>query len=118
LHTADEADVGGRVDKDLQRHHVAQVRVIQGKQAFDHDNRGWLDWNGPVGAVVDREVVLWHRDRFAIAQGLDVLDQQWPVECLRMVVVLLAADFRGEMGLVAVVIVLHHDRDHIGAKRG
>jgi hypothetical protein len=35
-----------------------------------------------------------------------------------MVVVLLAADFRGEMGLVAVVIVLHHDRDHIGAKRG
>jgi hypothetical protein len=45
-----------------------------------------------------------------------VLDQQRPVEGLRMVVILLAARVEGEVGLVAVVIVLHHHRDGIGAE--
>ena len=66
---------------------------------------------------MQREVVLRHFDRFAIAQGLDVPHQQGPLEGLRMVVILLGAQFGGEMGLVAVVIVLHHHRDHVGAKR-
>ncbi|MNT67502.1 hypothetical protein D3C72_2056530 [compost metagenome] len=66
---------------------------------------------------MQREVVLGHLDRFAIAQGLDVLHQQWPLERLRMVVILLTPDFRGKMGLVAIVVVLHHDRDHVGAER-
>src|SRR5450830_1083573 len=116
LHAADETHVGGGVDKDLQRHHVAQVFVIQGKQAFDHDYRCWFDGNRPAGAIVEGEVVLRHLDRYAIAQGLDVLYQQWPLESLRMVVILLAAHFWAEMGLVAVIVILHHDRDHISAK--
>ncbi len=117
LHTADETHIRRGIDKNLERHQIAQIGIIQSKQAFDHDDRCGLHEDGAVGAVIDREVVLRHRNRFAIAQGLDVLHQQRPVESLRVIVVLPAAFFRAEMGLVAVVIVLHHHRDHIGAKR-
>src|SRR5690606_16740450 len=88
---AEDADVGGGVDEELQIDLRAQALVDEDEDAFDDDDRPGLDRDRLLAAAVGLEVVDRHRDGLAGLEPLDVLDQELGLERVGVVEVQLAA---------------------------
>ena len=79
-HAAQDALVGVGLDENLDVKEVAQALVLEDQDALDDDDLARLDDLRPVGARVAREVVDRALDAPALAQCLEVRDEQVRLE--------------------------------------
>ena len=91
---------------------VAQLRLHKGQDALHDEDGGRFDVLYLVAAVVVGVVVHRAVDGAACLQLLQVVDEQGVVEGVRVVVVQLAALFKGQL-VVALVVAVVGDEAHL-----
>ena len=110
--TAQDALVGVGVHEDLVVEHGAQLRLYKGQDALHDEHRGRFDVLHFVTAVVVGVVVYGAVDGTAGLELLQVVDEQGIVESVRVVVVQLAALFKGQV-VVALIVAVVGDQPHL-----
>ena len=110
--TAQDALVGVGVHKDLVVEHGAQLRLHKGQDALHDQHRSGFDVLHLVAAVMVGVVVYRAVDGAPGLQLLQVIDEQGVVKGVRVVVVQLAALFKGQI-VVALVVAVVGDQAHL-----
>ena len=110
--TAQDALIGVGVHEDLVVEHGAQLRLYKGQDALHDEHRGRFDVLHFVTAVVVGVVVYGAVDGTAGLELLQVVDEQGIVESVRVVVVQLAALFKGQV-VVALIVAVVGDQPHL-----
>ena len=110
--TAQDALVGVGVHEDLVVEHGAQLRLYKGQDALHDEHRGRFNVLHFVTAVVVGVVVYGAVDGTAGLELLQVVDEQGIVESVRVVVVQLAALFKGQV-VVALIVAVVGDQPHL-----
>ena len=108
---ADQADVGVGIHKDLNIHQITERLVLKDQNALDDDHALWNDGDGFFRAVVDGIVIDRAFDGTAGLELLEVLDHKIGLERIRMVIVELAALFKGQIVVGTVVVVVAQNGD-------
>ena len=106
LDDTDESFVGGGIDKDFQIHHVAQLLVAKGEDAFDDDDVARLDVDGFRQARAGQVRVGGLFDAFALAQHSHVFGQKAPLESVGMVEIDVLSFFYRHVATVFVIRIL------------
>ena len=117
LDVADEALVRVGVDEYFQVHHVAQTLVDERHDALDDDDGLRLDVDGLRQSVGEYIRIGGLLDGTSLAQLVDLLDEQFPVEGIGMVEVDGLSFLVGHVGGVVVVGVEWYD-GHIVRRQG
>ena len=107
-----DALVRVRVHKDLVVEQGAQLRLYKGQNALYDQHRGGLDVLHLVAAVVVGVIVHRAVDGASGLQFLQMVDEQCVVEGVRVVVIQLAALFKGQL-IVALVVAIVGDQPHL-----
>ena len=101
--SADEAQIGGSVNKDLKVESFAQFARPQHQDAFDDDDRTGPHPVDVVGAVVDGVVVHRHGRGASGEQFVEVGAEEIPVECIGVVIVDRGPFLHGLAGATQVI---------------
>ena len=117
LYVADEPFVAVGVNKDFQVHHLAQFAVDECHDAFDNDDGLGLHVYRLLQSVGEDIRVGGLFDGLAVAQLVDLLDEQFPVKGVGVVEIDLAPLFVGHPGGVVVIRVDGH-HSHIVGRQG
>ena len=107
-----DALVRVRVHKDLVVEQGAQFRLYKGQNPLYDQHRGRLDVLHFVAAVVVGVIVHRAVDGAACLQLLQMVDEQCVIEGVRVVVVHLAALFKGQL-IVTLVVAVVGDQPHL-----
>lgn len=103
LQAADEAEVRIRIDVDFQAHERTDSRIPQGKEAFDNNDRSWLDHVDFAAAGMSREQVAGLFDALSTQQLLQVTEEQIVIDGVRLVIVNPSPFF--DTQLVSVMVI-------------
>jgi len=106
LHTADQSDIGIRVDINHDVEQLPELGLVEHEDALDDDHQSGLDPQGLVGPRMAGKIVDGDIDRLAIPQFADVSDDIFVVEGVGMVEVDGTTLFVGEMRQVLVVRIV------------
>ena len=89
LDTAGKTDVIRCQDKDLQVHQVTELLLINGVDAFEHDNGGGVDSRRYFGTLVSGEIVDGDVDIFSINEFIQFLIAKFEVKSIRVIEVVI-----------------------------
>ena len=109
LQTSREADVGIGIEEDLEVGDVQQIAVVESEDAFQDHDFGAGDAELALGAAVGGEIVVRNVDRFAGQHQLQVMDQVFLVDGVRVIEIYFRALFLAQVGEVAIVVVMGED---------
>ena len=109
--TAEDADVGIRLHKDLNVKHIPESGVLENQDARYDDNLGGEDFPGLLRAVVLHIRVDRAADGAALFQLLQMLDEQLCIKGGGVVIIYLGPFFQSLAVLTLIVIVMADDGD-------
>lgn len=109
--TAEDADVGIRLHKDLNVKHIPESGVLENQDALYDDNLGGEDFPGLLRAVVLHIRVDRAADGAALFQLLQMLDEQLWIKGGGVVIIYLGPFFQSLAVLTLIVIVMADDGD-------
>lgn len=109
--TAEDADVGIRLHKDLNVKHIPESGVLENQDALYDDNLGGEDFPGLLRAVVLHIRVDRAADGAALFQLLQMLDEQLCIKGGGVVIIYLGPFFQSLAVLTLIVIVMADDGD-------
>ena len=100
---ADKALVGIRIHEYLDVHHIAQTPIDQRHYSLDDDDWLWLHMNGLWQTVADEIGISRLFDSLSCTQFAYLLDEEFPVEGIRMVEIDCLALFVCQIGGVIII---------------
>lgn len=109
--TAEDADVGIRLHKDLNVKHIPESGVLENQDALYDDNLGRENFPGLLRAVVLHIRVDRAADGAALFQLLQMLDEQLRIKGGGVVIIYLGPFFQSLAVLTLIVIVMADDGD-------
>jgi len=105
LQPPNEAHVRVGIYEDAQVHQFAQAFVEEHQDALEHHHRSRLDSDGFAQTGVLLERVQRHFDRASVPELGNVSEVELEIESRRVIVVDADAFFKGQLGLVLVVVI-------------
>ncbi len=115
LQAANEADIRISIHKYLHINQLAQFWLSEDKDAFHHDDGAGFNAYRFMRAGVSLEIIDWLGNRIPVFQPLDVLDQQFGLEGVGMVVVDPQPLIHAHLILTAIVGIVRQKGNAIDA---
>src|SRR5215831_3650362 len=115
--TANETQIVGRVDEDLYVHLLEQAGLRKDQNAFDDYDRLRLDAGRGGQPRVRFEIIDWQFDRLPGIQLLQMIDQQFVVDRVRVIEVRRVTIVERHVFQITIVKILLDEDDFIRAHR-